>query len=404
MKVVILSQYFFPELISTGQLLTELAEDLVDLGCVVRAVAGQPTYYGSSRVPTEIEHHGIKILRVWNTQLEKNSVIGKILNSASFFLGSVLKSSALSRESVMVVVTNPPILPFVPYLLSLLGRSKYVCLIHDVYPDVAVRLGYLGSRSILCRLWETMNRRVMAGASAVVVLGRDMEEKVREKMDRSGWSKIWVIPNWSDGDAIRPVAKEGNPFFLEIGLSSSTFVVQYSGNMGLSHNLETIVDAARRLQDLAITFLFIGGGGKRETIETMVANLKLDNVRFLPYQPKEKLRYSLGCADVSLVCLDEGVEGLSVPSKYYGILASGRPVIAMMRERSEIAMSVRESGCGYVVPPRDSEELAARIRHLYDHPDVALEMGKRARQSLEKQYSRKVIAGKYFELLKQVTA
>ena len=168
--------------------------------------------------------------------------------------------------------------------------------------------------------------------------------------------------------------------------------------------METIVGAASRLQDIPVRFLFIGGGGKREKIGKMVADLGLENVLFLPYQPKESLRYSLVCSDVSLVCLEEGVEGLSVPSKYYGILASGRPVIALMAERSEVAMSVRESGCGYVVPPSDPAALAERIRYLFDHPDAVREMGKKARESLERNYSRRVVAEKYLDLLREVSA
>lgn len=403
MKVTILSQYFFPELISTGQLLTELGEDLVNLGCSVIVVAGQPTYYESSRVPADMGHRGIKIFRVGNTQLEKNSVAGKILNSTTFFLGAVRKSLALPRDTVVLVVTNPPILPFVPYLLSFLRKRKYICLIHDVYPDIAVRLGYLRKNGVFYGLWERMNQRMMHGAAAVIVLGRDMEEKIREKLDRSEWGKIRMIPNWSDEDAIRPIEKGENPFLQEIGLSPSTFIVQYSGNMGLSHDMETIVEAAKRLQDIPVRFLFIGGGGKREKIGKMVADLGLENVLFLPYQPKEKLRYSLACSDVSLVSLDEGVEGLSVPSKYYGILASGRPVIALMAERSEVAMSIRESGCGYVVPPGNPDALAERIRYLFDHPDAVREMGKKARESLERNYSRRVVAEKYLALLREVS-
>jgi glycosyltransferase involved in cell wall biosynthesis len=404
LKISFLSQYFFPELISTGQLLTELAEDLVNQGCSVIVVAGQPTYYESSRVPPEMAHRGIKILRVGNTQLEKNSVAGKILNSTTFFLGAIRRSLILSEDTVILVVTNPPILPFVPYLLSFLRKQKYVCLIHDVYPDIAVRLGYLRKKGVFYWLWERMNRKMMHGAAAVIVLGRDMEEKIREKMDRSEWGKIRMIPNWSDEDAVRPIEKGENPFLQEIGLSPSTFIVQYSGNMGLSHGMETIIEAASRLQDIPVRFLFIGGGGKREKIGKMVAEFGLENVLFLPYQPKEKLQYSLSCSDVSLVSLDEGVEGLSVPSKYYGILASGRPVIALMAERSEVAMSIRESGCGYVVPPGNPDALAERIRYLFDHPDAVREMGKKARQSLERNYSRRVVAEQYLDLLREVSA
>jgi len=264
-------------------------------------------------------------------------------------------------------------------------------------------LGYLGKGGVFRGLWEKMNRKMMGGAAAVIVLGRDMEEKVRAKLDQSEWGKIRVIPNWSDEDAIRPVEKVENPFLREIGLSPSTFIVQYSGNMGLSHGMETIIEAANQLQDIPVRFLFIGGGGKRQRIEKMATDLRLGNVQFLPYQPKENLRYSLACSDVSLVCLEEGVEGLSVPSKYYGILASGRPVIALMADDSEVAMSVRESECGFIVPPGAPDELAGKIRFLFDHPETAREMGKKARESLERNYSRRIAAGKYIDLLREIS-
>ena len=339
-----------------------------------------------------------------NTQFPKNSIRGKVLNSATFFLGAVRKFLDFPRDAVVLVVTNPPFLSFLPYLLSFFRKQKYVCLIHDVYPDIAARYGYLRKGGISYRLWDKVNRSVLRGAVAVIVLGRDMEERIREKLDRSEWGKIRVIPNWSDEDAIFPLAKEENPFLKEISIAPSTFLVQYSGNMGLSHDMETIIEAASLLRDLPIQFLFIGGGGKREKIGKMAADLGLENVRFFPYQPKEKLRYSLACSDVSLVCLDRGVEGMSVPSKYYGILASGRPVIALMAENSEVAMSIRESGCGYVVPPEDPDALAERIRYLFDHPDVAREMGKKSRESLERSYSRRIVARKYLELLREVSA
>jgi hypothetical protein len=164
-NVLILSKYFFPELISTGQLLTELAEDLVELGCSVDVVAGQPTYYKSSRVSEEMVHRGIKILHVGNTQLKKNSVAGEILNSTTFILGAIRRSLTLSEDTVILVVTNPPILPFVPYLLSFMRKQKYVCLIHDVYPDIAVRLGFL-RKWILYGLWARMDHGRMHSAAA----------------------------------------------------------------------------------------------------------------------------------------------------------------------------------------------------------------------------------------------
>ena len=402
MRLVILSQYFYPELISTGQLLTELAENLALKGCDVTVVAGQPTYYERDCVEKEIVHQGIRILRVGNTQWDKNHVAGKIANSATFFGGALLRVLSLSKGTIILAVTNPPFLPVGAYLISLIGRGKYICLIHDVYPDIAVRLGYIRAGGVLERMWSWVNRVVWGRAEAIVVLGRDMEETIRTKLPPSERGKIVIIPNWSDGESIVPLCKEDNPFLLETGLDPSTFIVQYSGNMGLFHDMETIVRGAALLKDLPVRFLFIGGGGKRDVTEAMAKSLGLENVLFLPYQPKEKLRFSLSCSDVSLVCLEKGVEGLSVPCKYYGILASGRPVIALMDERAEIALSIRETGCGYVVPQGDEERLAKTIRFLFKNPDARVDMGRRARETFEKEYSREIISRKYFDLFRRI--
>ena len=179
MQIVILSQYFFPELISTGQLLTELAEDLVDQGCSVTVIAGQPTYYERSVVQGEIIHKGIRIERSWNSQWDKNRVAGKIVNSTTFFLGVLRRILSTPRAATLLVVTNPPILPLAAYLLSALRPQKYVCLIHDVYPDIAVALGYLRREGVPAKVWNIINRYVLRKAEAIIVVGRDMEEIIR---------------------------------------------------------------------------------------------------------------------------------------------------------------------------------------------------------------------------------
>jgi glycosyltransferase involved in cell wall biosynthesis len=299
-------------------------------------------------------------------------------------------------------VTNPPFLPLAGFFLSLLRGQRYVCLIHDVYPDIAVRLGYFRPGGVVERLWRRMNRAVWKRASAIVVVGRDMQGLIAAKLDPADRGRIRFIPNWADGEAIVPLRREDNPFLAEAGIAPGEFVVQYSGNMGLFHDMETIVSAAALLRDLPVRFLFIGGGGKREKVAAMARDLGLANVTFLPYQPKEKLPFSLCAADVSLVCLEKGVEGMAVPSKFYGILASGRPVIALMDERSEIGMSIRESGCGRVLPQGDPRALAEAIRALFGDREAAAEMGRKARAAFDAAYTRKAVSRAYLDLLKEV--
>jgi glycosyltransferase involved in cell wall biosynthesis len=213
--------------------------------------------------------------------------------------------------------------------------------------------------------------------------------------------RFHVIHNWVDERFIHPLPKSQNWFVEEHGLQGK-FVVLYSGNIGRSQNLETVIAAAERFQDRNAVFLFIGEGGKKAKLEALTRERGLQNVRFLPYQPREVLPFSLTCADVSLVALERGIEGLSMPSKLYAILASGRAVVALVENGYEVARIIENADCGKSVVPNDVEGLASALKSYYDDRDACARDGRKGREYLEAHFSRGRALQEYYDLLQSV--
>jgi glycosyltransferase involved in cell wall biosynthesis len=402
--ILLISQYFYPEMISTGHILTELLVELTKKGVKGSVICAQPTYYSRERVNPRMVYEGVKIIRTRNTQYDKNSPKGKIFNSASFLLHAAVLSLKLDTEGPVLAVTNPPFLGIVgPILKRIRGRS-FILIIHDLYPDIAVNMGYLKAGSPITALWKLANQWVFRKASFIVVLGRDMRSLLRSQLPGKEGDKVVYIPNWADPAIISPIERGENPFIKSLGLENK-FLVQYSGNMGLTHDMETIVEAAHELrEDRAIQFVMIGGGGKLSKIEEMARVYKLNNMTFLPYQPRENLKNSLGASDVSLISLEEEASGFSVPSKLYGTMASGRPIIANVPGDSEVAMTLREFNCGIATRPKNVSEMVNAIRSLKSNESERKAMGERAYKAFLENFTVQKCADQYYKLIEQITS
>lgn len=404
-NVYFLTQYFYPDVASTGQLLTELAEDLYDYGFKVKVFTAQPSYEGFKKCPRREVYNGINIIRVWCTHFPKNNVLGKVVDMVSFVLSLSLRMffSRYKRNEIFLIVTNPPFLPIAGWLLKKIRKKHYICLIHDVYPDLAVKLGYLSSGSIVTKLWDALNKIVLNNSDKVIVLGEYMKKIVEGKLDRLSQdkNKIVVIHNWADESKIYPIPKSSN-WFVKGQKLEGKFVVLYSGNLGLSHPIEAIIYVAEALKNRNILFLFIGNGGKKPILKEMVKEKKLKNVKFLPYQSKDMLAYSLSSGDVAIVTMEKGIEGLSVPSKLYSYLAAGRPILALVKENSDVGIIVKKAQCGFVCDPEDIEEISKKIMYLVDHPEVKTMFSENAREYFELHFARSIAAKQYVYLLNSI--
>jgi glycosyltransferase involved in cell wall biosynthesis len=340
----------------------------------------------------------MRIKRVWATRFDKLSLIGRTINQLTY-AASVMIHMLLRRDRrPVLVVTNPPYLAAICALRRLLGGSPYMYLIHDVYPDTAVNLGLLKKDGLAARLWDALNSFTFHQASKIIVIGRCMRDIIAKKAGTSA-GKIEFIHIWSDDLHITPLPKNENPFVQQWGLEGK-FVLSYSGNMGRFHDMETIMASARELKENEnIVFLFIGEGHKKQWAIEYAKLHGLDNCRFHDYVPRESLGLSLAAADVGLVSLLPGQEGLSVPSKTFGLMSAGLPVLAVMPEASEIARVIGEERCGILIVPGDHSGLTRAILSLYDDRELLQAMGRRGRSAVERAYNLRLASDRFRDLL-----
>jgi glycosyltransferase involved in cell wall biosynthesis len=390
---------------ATGQLLTELAEDLVaEHGCEVTVIAGRPiTVAGSGsawKLVAGESHNGVGILRANGTRLRPRAFVNRALNYVSYFFSAAIGSFRVGRPDVVVSLTDPPIVGLLALWTAKRTGAKFLFLCEDIFPEVAVLLEDFHN-DFVNRTLDGINRYLLKRADAIVALGDRMRRRlVEEKGADPG--KIAIVHNWADCRAIAPGAKD-NAFSRAHGLAGK-FVVMHSGNLGLSQNLDVVIDAATKLRDRRdLVFALVGDGTKREALQRTAAERGLDNVRFFPYQPKAQLEESFAAADVFLVSLKPGIEGYIVPSKVYGILAAGRPYIAATDPSCEAAEIVRAHRCGLVAAPGDAADLAAKVQTLCDNRSEAAAMGARAREAAL-QFDRRTAVKAYQMLFERIAA
>lgn len=398
MRLIILNQFFYPDHSATSQLMTDLAESLVARGVGVTAVAGRGRYNGGARLAAREEYRGVRIERAWATSFGKRFVAGRLADYLSFYVGATWKLFRLPRHDLVLALTTPPLISLPALLVCRLRRMKLVALVQDIYPDVAVALGAFKERGLATRALDALNRLVMRKADRIVVLGDCMRERVAAKAGEGRADRLDVIHNWADGEQIAPLAEgEPNPF-VEAHDLTGRFVALFSGNLGRVNDFSTVLDAARLLRERAdILFLFVGEGAKAQEIRDFARRESLTNVRLLPYQPRETLRHSLAAGDAHLVTLAEGLAGLSVPSKTYGILAAGRPILFVGDPLSDVARLVAEHDCGAVVRAGDGARLAAIIREWASDRERVGRLGEASRRLFERRFRRRHAVSAYVE-------
>jgi glycosyltransferase involved in cell wall biosynthesis len=310
---------------------------------------------------------------------------------------SVMFRLILSKEKTIIFThtTPPPVGILVSFICSLRKR-KFVYILHDIFPKGLIRLKILSSKNFLVRIWDRLFISALKRSERIVVIGRDMKELIENICTQYG-DKIEYIPLWQDDNLISPLDFDKNEFVKGKGLQGK-FVIQYSGNMGLWNEMTTIGKAVKSNIE-GVVFMFVGGGMRKKELLNTFSVESQKNVIMLPFQSNKDLNNSLNACHVSLVSLKEGLEGIAVPSKIYGILAAGVPVIAMVPHNSEIAFIVKEEKCGYVHIPSDTEGLIKTIQELKSNNSVRKEMSVNSRLAFEKKYTVRIIAERYKAIL-----
>lgn len=398
----VISELYYPEQNATGYFLTGIAEALVREGYEVIALCAQPSYnQRGTKAPRLEKRNGVAIRRCWSTTCDPRKIWGRLLNFATTSLSIAWRAlwSIRPADKVMVV-TNPPLLPFLIRFVCWLKGAKFVLLVHDVYPDVFVPLGVLKSTHPLYKLMSSVNGKLYASADHVVALGRDMAQLVEGKSESK--AQVSVIPNWGDIETIQPRQKSENALLERLGLQDK-FIVHYSGNHGRTHDLISLIEAAHQLQDQDdIHFLFVGeGSGKAEAVARANA-LQLKNVTFHTFVDRSELNTSLNASDLSVVAFKPGMAGISVPSRLYNLMSAGKPILAVVDDRSEVADVIREAGVGSTVSPQSPEKLAREICRLKDHSEARSQMAQNARNEAVKKYSYEAVRRQYRELFDSI--
>lgn len=400
--VVILNQYYAPDVASTGQLLHELAVELASHDYHVKVVTSRPSYGPPETwkpVAWRETADGVQIRRLWTTRYSKDNMFGRALNIATFVIPLTLRMLFLSKaDDVHLYTTNPPFLGSVGMLISRVRKHRYVLLLHDAHPQVGVWTGKVRAGSFVERLWMWLNRKTYKHADQSIVLCEAAKKLVSETYNVAP-ERVHVIHNWADAAQLKPLPKAEQPFAKEQKLVEP-FVLMYSGNLGLYYEFETMLSAAEKLKGENFKLVLIGSGGRRQWIAEQIKSRNLTNTILLPYQPIEKLHESLNSCDCSGVTIAKGIEGISFPSKLYSSLAVGKPVIAISEPVSELRSLIEDHGVGRWCELGDVDGLVRIIKQMMNDPQACKRQGEAARRLFEQRYTREISCAKYAEVLK----
>jgi colanic acid biosynthesis glycosyl transferase WcaI len=297
---------------------------------------------------------------------ERSSKSARAFSWFAYTLSAFFQMMSLPKGSIMIIVSNPPTLGPLAWLASILRGHRYFVLVYDLHPDTLVSFGSLSEHGLITRLWRSTNRLVWNRTEGVFTIGRRMAERLSKQFspEITALARVEVVPPWADTESIRPRTRSENPLAKLFGVEDKT-VVLYSGNMGYSHDINSILQAAELLSEHSdICFLLIGEGAKWQEANDFAQSKRLDNLKVLPFQSEERLPYTMSLADISLVALDTGAEGLMIPSKTFFYMAAGSAVIAICHGESELSDIIAEAQCGVSLSPGDPERLAQAITAL----------------------------------------
>jgi len=401
-KILLVNQFFFPEVAAVAQLMTDLAEDLSDKGIHVSVLCGRVKYSRKQDSYSESDQlsAGVKVHRVPALNIPGRSGFVRAVNYLSFHLAALLRTVFLPRSDCVVVFTNPPLIGIVGWLLKRLRGARFIQVTEDLYPDVAVELGFLRRDSFLTRVAERLSAFLLRHSDHVIALGEAMKDVLVSKGAERG--RVSIIPNWADGSKIFPIERTSNLFLDRHGLQGK-FVVEYSGHMGEAHDFMTILEAAKRLtSDESIVFLLIGDGPRKPEITAFTQKHNLNNVLILPYQDRSALPFTLSAADIALISLKPGLEPFMFPCKLYGIMAAGRPFIYIGSPQGEISHVGNEAGCGITVPVGEVDQLVESILKIKQNDELRQKMGQNAREYFLENFERKIATDKYYALLQRI--
>jgi putative colanic acid biosynthesis glycosyltransferase WcaI len=407
MRVMVLSEYYEPDLGPDAPLFTMLCENLVQLGHQVTMITAVP-HYPSGRVSTEFRgkgkwlwksvENGVEVVRVSLPSLDRSKFPQRMLQFICYQIGATWAS--LGKQYDVVISSGPSLEVWLPYAYLVGLRHKpAIYFVLDVYPGVGVTLGIF-RRKMVVAMVSKLERFCLDKASAILVLSDSFRLELRTLGVPD--EKMILVSIWVDTNLVHPMPRDNN-FSRENDLNGK-FVVLYAGNLGLSQELGQVLVAAEMLKEYQdVSLVFVGDGANRAQLVAEAEHRQLKNVKFLPYQPRQRLPEVLASADVSLVKLQRGVSLSSVPSKTFSLLASGRPILANVDEKSECWELIKQAKAGLCVPPGDPSALVETILTLKKDRQLCDQMGHNGRTWAENYHSPQAAAKKIEKLLLEIT-
>lgn len=412
-NLLIYAHYYIPDTASTGQILRELAEGMSDsfnitIICVVPSYLGTIEDKYKTQKYYEEEINGVKVLRIRVPEFSKTNKKSRIKNVVSYFMGAMGATFKVGKMDYVFSISQPPILGG---LLGVWGKwvkhAKFIYNIQDFNPEQVLAVGYSKSRFIT-DVMMAFDKFSCKRSNLVITVGRDLVETVEKRFEGKKVPKTVMINNWIDENEIYPLPENNErvlAFKKKYGLDNK-FVIMYSGNIGLYYDLENLIKVIERFgtgtrtaDGREVVFAFIGAGTVLDKLVSYVKEHNMDNVKFIPYQDKADLIYSLNAGDVHWCVNAKGIKGVSCPSKYYGLAAAGKPVIGVLESDSEVRCLIEDTHGGLCCEPGEYDQVEKNIRWFIDNAGSSeiKDMGIRSRDNLEKNLTRDVSVRKYAE-------
>ncbi len=414
-KLLIYAHYYVPDVASTGQIIQDMAEGMID-DFDVTVICAVPSYggiisedYKGKRFYRE-EINGVHVLRVSVPEFTKAKKFSRIKNILTYYLNARRATRMVGEQDYVFALSQPPILGG---LLGVYGKkkleAKLVYSIQDFNPEQIEATNYIGIKPII-EIVRKIDIRNCRESDLVITVGRDLVETLRRRFDYGDMPRYAMINNWIDDKEVYPLSAD-NPGVVTFKKENDLldkFIFMYSGNMGLYYDLEGLITLTEKFKGAKtpdgreVVFAFVGAGSIKDKLVEYKEEHNLDNVIFIPYQDKDKLIFSLNAADVHWCVNAKGIKGVSCPSKFYGIAAVGKPVLAVLEDGSEVSMLINEIGCGKMSEPGLYDKVEENIRWFINNADGSIlqEMGRWGYEYLCNNLTKDISVRKYIDSIK----
>lgn len=411
-KILVIANYYYPDIASLGQLITDICNGLNN-EFEFEVIAAIPNYSKDIEINTEHRGrpfytetiNGVRVHRIIVPNVNKKNKLSRIKYIIKYYLNSKKAIRDINDYNIVLTVSQPPILGGMLgyYAKKSKKESKLIYNIQDFNPEQVEAVKFTKYK-FLIYLLRYLDNRTLKIADKILLVGHDQIDTLR-KRNQAFVQKSLVINNWSDDQKIVPMNEDDmhiKEFKEKYGLRNK-FIIMYSGNIGLFYDLENLIEVTNQFKNNEeIEFVFIGEGAVKQKLEDYIKNNNIENVKFITYQPKDQLNVSLNSADVHLVVNAKGIKGVSVPSKIYGVMAAGKPVIGVLEEGSEARNIIMASGCGECIEPNNYAGFAELIQKFYENREHLRDVGYKGRKYLDDNINKSKSIDKYRLLFREI--